>query len=221
MSGNNFHAMRKILLIGDSGVGKSCLLVRFVDDTFSPSFITTIGIDFKIKTIDINGKKIKLQLWDTAGQERFRTITTAYYRGADGVVLVYDVQDEKTFADARDVWYNTIMENALPECQLILVGNKADVDSTEGEGGEESNKQGRAVSYEEGESLAKSLGMAFVEASAKTNKNVDEVFFTLVKMIEEKLENKEDGANKGDKKKLKTEGVNLKTGSKSKSNNCC
>ncbi|XBW38272.1 hypothetical protein QEN19_003861 [Hanseniaspora menglaensis] len=212
MSSNNFHAMRKILLIGDSGVGKSCLLVRFVDDTFSPSFITTIGIDFKIKTIDINGKKIKLQLWDTAGQERFRTITTAYYRGADGVVLVYDVQDEKTFADARDVWYNTIMENALPECQLILVGNKADL-----EGSEES--ESRAVSYEEGESLAKSLGMAFVEASAKTNKNVDEVFFTLVKMIEEKLENKDD--KKDDKKKLKSEGINLKTGGKSKSNNCC
>lgn len=214
MSANNFHAMRKILLIGDSGVGKSCLLVRFVDDTFSPSFITTIGIDFKIKTIDINGKKIKLQLWDTAGQERFRTITTAYYRGADGVVLVYDVQDEKTFADARDVWYNTIMENALPECQLILVGNKADLD-------EDENGQQRAVSYEEGENLAKSLGMAFVEASAKTNKNVDEVFFTLVKMIEEKLENKDDGGKKDDKKKLKSEGINLKSGSKSKSNNCC
>ncbi|OBA27990.1 ras-domain-containing protein [Hanseniaspora valbyensis NRRL Y-1626] len=212
MSSSNFHAMRKILLIGDSGVGKSCLLVRFVDDTFSPSFITTIGIDFKIKTIDINGKKIKLQLWDTAGQERFRTITTAYYRGADGVVLVYDVQDEKTFADARDVWYNTIMENALPECQLILVGNKADVDS---------NEAGRAVSFEEGESLAKSLGMAFVEASAKTNKNVDEVFFTLVKMIEEKLEGKEGANTSEEKKKSKSEKVNLKSSKKSKSSDCC
>ena len=226
MSSSNFHAMRKILLIGDSGVGKSCLLVRFVDDTFSPSFITTIGIDFKIKTIDINGKKIKLQLWDTAGQERFRTITTAYYRGADGVVLVYDVQDEKTFADARDVWYNTIMENALPECQLILVGNKADVDSnkTSGDAGddnEESNTEGRAVSYEEGESLAKSLGMAFVEASAKTNKNVDEVFFTLVKMIEEKLEGKEGANTSEEKKKAKSEKVNLKSSKKSKSSDCC
>ena len=77
-------------------MGKSCVLVRFVDDKFNPSFITTIGIDFKIKTVDINGKKIKLQLWDTAGQERFRTITTAYYRGAMGIILVYDVTDERT-----------------------------------------------------------------------------------------------------------------------------
>lgn len=211
MSGNNsnFHAMRKILLIGDSGVGKSCLLVRFLDDNFSPSFITTIGIDFKIKTIDINGKKIKLQLWDTAGQERFRTITTAYYRGADGVVLVYDVLDEKTFVDARDVWYNTIMENALPECQLILVGNKAD----------DTEDSKRQVSYEDGENLAKSLGMKFVEASAKDNKNVDEIFFTLVKMIEEKLDSSNAGAGK--KGSMKNEGINLKSSSKSKSNNCC
>eukprot|EP01097_Dermamoeba_algensis_P006746 TRINITY_DN420_c0_g1_i4.p1 TRINITY_DN420_c0_g1~~TRINITY_DN420_c0_g1_i4.p1 ORF type:complete len:135 (-),score=16.19 TRINITY_DN420_c0_g1_i4:474-878(-) len=87
----------KLLLIGDSGVGKSCLLLRFSDDSFTPSFITTIGIDFKIRTIELDGKKIKLQIWDTAGQERFRTITTAYYRGAMGILLVYDVTDEKSF----------------------------------------------------------------------------------------------------------------------------
>ncbi|CAI8508421.1 hypothetical protein ACO0OL_000645 [Hanseniaspora opuntiae] len=210
MSDNNsqFDAMRKILLIGDSGVGKSSLLVRFVDENFSPSFITTIGIDFKIKVIDINGKRIKLQLWDTAGQERFRTITTSYYRGADGVVLVYDVLDEKTLFDARDVWYNTIMENALPDCQLMLVGNKAD----------DSEDDKRQVSYEDGESLAKSLGMNFMEASAKDNKNVDEVFFTLVKMIEEKLGSSNASGKKGN---MKSEGINLKNSSKSKSNNCC
>lgn len=79
------------------GVGKSCLLLRFCDDQFTPSFITTIGIDFKIRTIDLDGKKVKLQVWDTAGQERFKTITTAYYRGAMGILLVYDVCDEKSF----------------------------------------------------------------------------------------------------------------------------
>lgn len=91
------RAQIKLLLIGDSGVGKSCCLLRFSEDSFTPSFITTIGIDFKIRTIELDGKRVKLQIWDTAGQERFRTITTAYYRGAMGILLVYDVTDERSF----------------------------------------------------------------------------------------------------------------------------
>lgn len=91
------HLQIKLLLIGDSGVGKSCCLLRFSEDSFTPSFITTIGIDFKIRTIELDGKRVKLQIWDTAGQERFRTITTAYYRGAMGILLVYDVTDERSF----------------------------------------------------------------------------------------------------------------------------
>lgn len=103
MSGNgakplaNHVPQIKLLLIGDSGVGKSCCLLRFSEDSFTPSFITTIGIDFKIRTIELDGKRVKLQIWDTAGQERFRTITTAYYRGAMGILLVYDVTDAKSF----------------------------------------------------------------------------------------------------------------------------
>ncbi len=93
----------KLLMIGDSGVGKTCLLLRYANDSFSPTFITTIGIDFKIKNIDIDGTKIKLQIWDTAGQERFRTITTSYFRGAQGILLVYDVTDRDTFT-ALDKW---------------------------------------------------------------------------------------------------------------------
>jgi small GTP-binding protein len=93
----NENLQIKLLLIGDSGVGKSCCLLRFSEDSFTPSFITTIGIDFKIRTIELDGKRVKLQIWDTAGQERFRTITTAYYRGAMGILLVYDVTDERSF----------------------------------------------------------------------------------------------------------------------------
>lgn len=103
----NYDFLIKLLLIGDSGVGKSCCLLRFSEDSFTPSFITTIGIDFKIRTIELDGKRVKLQIWDTAGQERFRTITTAYYRGAMGILLVYDVTDERSFNSAylpHDRW---------------------------------------------------------------------------------------------------------------------
>ena len=98
---DNVRTQIKLLLIGDSGVGKSCCLLRFSEDSFTPSFITTIGIDFKIRTIELDNKRVKLQIWDTAGQERFRTITTAYYRGAMGILLVYDVTDEKSFNSTR------------------------------------------------------------------------------------------------------------------------
>jgi len=91
----------KLVLIGDSGVGKSCLLLRFADDTYTESHISTIGVDFKIRTIQLEGKTIKLQIWDTAGQERFRTITSSYYRGAHGIIVVYDTTDSETFEHVR------------------------------------------------------------------------------------------------------------------------
>jgi Ras-related protein Rab-8A len=113
-----------------SGVGKSCLLLRYSDDSFTSSFITTIGIDFKIKSIAIGESKVKLQIWDTAGQERFRTITTAYYRGAMGILLVYDVSDESSFANVRN-WMRQIEQNAAENVNRILIGNKADIDPSE------------------------------------------------------------------------------------------
>merc|ERR1712159_656276 len=91
----------KLLLIGDSGVGKSCLLFRFADDTYQESYISTIGVDFKIRTVELEGKTIKLQIWDTAGQERFRTITSSYYRGAHGIIVVYDVTDQESFNNVK------------------------------------------------------------------------------------------------------------------------
>jgi hypothetical protein len=92
----------KLLLIGDSGVGKSCILLRYCDNEFTTSFITTIGIDFKVKTVEVGGKRLKLQIWDTAGQERFKTICTAYYRGAQGIFLTYDVSDRKSFENVKN-----------------------------------------------------------------------------------------------------------------------
>ena len=114
----------KLLLIGDSGVGKSCLLLRYVDETYQESYISTIGVDFKIKTIELDGKVIKLQIWDTAGQERFRTITSTYYRGTHGVIVVYDVTSGESFANVKR-WLHEIDQN----CEVvnrILVGNKND-----------------------------------------------------------------------------------------------
>ncbi|PKI85134.1 GTP-binding protein [Malassezia vespertilionis] len=170
----HYDLLVKLLLIGDSGVGKSCLLLRFCDDAWTPSFITTIGIDFKIRTIDVDGKRVKLQIWDTAGQERFRTITTAYYRGAMGILLVFDVTDEKSFADIRN-WYKDVEQHASDGVRKILVGNKADWEEK------------RVVTFEQGKQLAEELGMEYVETSAKSNTNVDEAFFKLAQQVKDHL----------------------------------
>ncbi|KAH9734873.1 ras-related protein RABE1c-like [Citrus sinensis] len=171
----DYDYLIKLLLIGDSGVGKSCLLLRFSDDSFTTSFITTIGIDFKIRTIELDGKRIKLQIWDTAGQERFRTITTAYYRGAMGILLVYDVTDESSFNNIRN-WMRNIDQHAADNVNKILVGNKADMDESK-----------RAVPTAKGQELADEYGIKFFETSAKTNFNVEQVFFSIAREIKQRL----------------------------------
>ena len=116
----------KIVLIGDSGVGKSCILLRFADDTFTENFYTTIGVDFRFKCLIYKGKKIKLQIWDTAGQERFKTVTSAYYRGADGIIIVYD-QSEKTTFEHINNWIEDISKYTNDEPIKIVLGNKNDL----------------------------------------------------------------------------------------------
>jgi len=164
----------KLLMIGDSGVGKTCLLLRYANDSFSPTFITTIGIDFKIKNIDIEGKRVKLQIWDTAGQERFRTITTSYFRGAQGIVLVYDVTDRRSFESIRN-WISQIQQHADVHVNKILVGNKCDM------------LDEKVVSSEEGQKLATEFGMEFWEDSAKNNVNVEESFLSIAKSVKDRL----------------------------------
>nr|XP_033779469.1 ras-related protein Rab-13 [Geotrypetes seraphini] len=163
----------KVLLIGDSGVGKTCLIIRFAEDNFNSTYISTIGIDFKIRTVDIEGKKIKLQVWDTAGQERFKTITTAYYRGAMGIILVYDITDEKSYENIQN-WMKSIKENASAGVERLLLGNKCDIE----------NK--RKVPMERAEKLAKEYGIRFFETSAKSSVNVEEAFNALARDILQK-----------------------------------
>ncbi|KAK8510836.1 hypothetical protein V6N13_097597 [Hibiscus sabdariffa] len=164
----------KLLLIGDSGVGKSCLLLRFADDSYLESYISTIGVDFKIRTVDQDGKTIKLQIWDTAGQERFRTITSSYYRGAHGIIVVYDVTDLESFNNVKQ-WLNEIDRYASDNVNKLLVGNKCDLTAN------------RAVPYETAKAFAEEIGIPFMETSAKSATNVEEAFMAMAASIKNRM----------------------------------
>lgn len=165
----------KLLLIGDSGVGKSCLLLRFADDTYTESYISTIGVDFKIRTIELEGKTIKLQIWDTAGQERFRTITSSYYRGAHGIIVVYDVTDQESFENVRN-WLQEIERYANENVNKLLVGNKCDLTSK------------KIVDYTTAKELGDHLGIPFLETSAKNATNVEQAFMTMAAEIKNRMQ---------------------------------
>ncbi|KAL3832010.1 hypothetical protein ACJMK2_023694 [Sinanodonta woodiana] len=170
MSDHSVLTTLKILIIGESGVGKSSLLLRFTDDTFDPEQTATIGVDFKVKTLTVDGNGAKLAIWDTAGQERFRTLTPSYYRGAQGVILVYDVTSRQSFSKL-DAWLNELETfSTKHEVIKMLVGNKIDMDK-------------REVSKEDGLRFARKHQMLFIEASAKTKEGVQCAFEELVEKI--------------------------------------
>lgn len=192
----DYDHLFKLVLIGDTGVGKSCLLLRFADDAFTESYISTIGVDFRFRTVKVEGtrlslghsqrgctgKTVKLQIWDTAGtysvschatthtrraagQERFRTITSAYYRGADGIIMVYDVTSQESFDHVSD-WLSEVNRYANEGTCKLLVGNKSDMDD-------------KVVKTDSAKEYADSLGIPFLETSAKNSTNVEEAFLTM------------------------------------------
>jgi len=159
----------KILIIGDQGVGKTALLSRFTRDEFNQNYCGTIGIEFATKTINIDGKAIKLQIWDTAGHERFRSITSAYYAKTQGVLLCYECTNRETF-DNVSKWFKEAEAACEPNTPKVLIANKIDLSN-------------REVSKDEGQSLADRLGMKYVEVSAASDVNVKEVFDSVIKSI--------------------------------------
>ena len=167
-----YDFLYKIILTGDSGTGKSAILRRFADNKFIENYYSTIGVDFKVKTIDIGGKLTKLQVWDLAGDTRFRSMTASYYRGAHGIILVYDVTDRQSFASLVE-WLEEVESRADPDAIRILVGNKID-------------NEHKAITTEEGHDFAKKHNLLFVECSAKNSINVDAVFSILISEIKQK-----------------------------------
>ena len=191
----NEPPLYKILLLGDSTVGKTCFLLRYTDDTFLDLHMATIGLDYRLKTMILEDHKIvKVQLWDTAGQDKFRAITRNYYKGARGIILIYDVTNIKSFENIKK-WITEIKEEISDNVSIILIANKID------------NEPERKVSKEQGEKLAKEFDIAFFETSAKTGVGINEsVFYLVQKIIETDPE-------------VKKRGKNLKIGNKKRK--CC
>jgi len=161
----------KVLLIGDSGVGKSAILLRFTEDNFKSESASTIGVDFKIKYIDVQGKRLKLTLWDTAGQERFRTLTSSFYRNSHACCLLYDVCNSESFENLK-MWMKELeMYSTYPDMVKLLIGNKID------------KKGMRQIARKQGDQFAKENGMMFIECSAKTSEGIDSAFEEVAKKI--------------------------------------
>ena len=183
----------KILLLGDSEVGKSCFLMRYADNVFVDNYITTIGLDYKLKYVQLDsGQVIKVQLWDTAGQDRYRTIAKNYYKGSHGILLLYDVTKTSSFENIRE-WIKDIREEVYEKAIIFLIGNKID------------KKDQIKIKTEDAEKLAEEFNIPFFEASAKSEENVDEIFKALYKKISEVyVDIQQEGGTKLSKKNKKS-----------------
>ncbi|XP_065919899.1 ras-related protein Rab-13-like [Dysidea avara] len=175
----SYDYLFKVVLCGDCGVGKTSMLCRFISDRMDHAYIATLGVDFKLTTLEMKGKTIKLQIWDTAGQERFKVLTTQYYRRAQGILLVYDITNEQSFENTAN-WLQMIQENAMSDVKMMLIANKTDVSNS------------RKVTTHQGKQLAKDYGMGFLETSAHTAENLSEAFSTVTESILKNMQNQFD-----------------------------
>ena len=176
------ESLFKILLLGDSGVGKSSIIIRYIENNFSNNLMNSIGVDFKLKNIEVDSKKIKLQIWDTAGQERFKTITTSYYKGAHAILIVFDITDRDSFDHVKN-WMADIDKFAKEGVLRILVGNKCDLVNN------------RKIEMEEAKEIANKYGIKYIETSAKDTINIDDLFISTTKYLLMK-QNSAPGSNK-------------------------
>ncbi len=170
MSEEEYDYIFKVLLIGNSDVGKSSLILRYVDQIWNDVFVPTIGVDFKVKSLQIDNKRVKMQIWDTAGQERFRNVISSYFKGAHGILLIYDITARDSFKELEN-WLGEVERNATPQVLKILIGNKCDLE------------EDRDIKFEEGQAFANRNGMQFMETSAKANTNINEAFEALAKLM--------------------------------------
>lgn len=174
----------RLLMVGDSSCGKTSLVLRFDQNVFSTKFVTTIGVDYRDKMVKIEDAPMRLQLWDTAGQERFRSLTSNFFGRADGFVLCYDISNRPSF-DHVIGWMRDIKTRAPPDCDIVLCGNKSDLDND------------RVVTSDEGKALAEEYGVQFFETSALTGSNVEDMFMELATTIKRKRIDELEGAANG------------------------
>jgi small GTP-binding protein len=195
-----YDLLVKVVLVGDSGVGKSNLLTRFTRNEFMIDSKSTIGVEFATKNVSIDGKILKAQIWDTAGQERFRAITSAYYKGAVGALIVYDISRQVTFENV-DVWLKELREHSQPDIVVMLVGNKSD------------QRNRRKVSTEDALALAEKNGLAFLETSALDGTGVDDAFRNILSEIYQKMSKRQNLVAEGGGSGVlpKGETVNIRT----------
>ena len=209
----NFHYLLKYVIIGDSGVGKSNILLQYINGKFSDDFKATVGVEFGAQNIEINSRIYRIQIWDTAGQENFRSIARAYYKNSICACIVYDITSRNSFNSVQS-WIDDCTKQTPRNILLLLIGNKNDLNDK------------REVQYEEGAEFAKKRNMIFLETSAKTGNNIDNIFQRSVKQIDQNIiDNKYDldNENCGIRKGLKTESfvLSVEKAKEKKKKKCC
>ena len=200
----------KLIIVGDSGVGKTNLISRFAEDKFELNSKATIGVEFIYKTLKINDEIFKIEIWDTAGQERYKSISSAYYKGAKGAIIVYDITSEASFYNI-DLWLNEVKTKVTNDVQIMIIGNKTDL------------YKERKISVEKGIEKAKALNFHLFEASALDKTNVNDAFIYLIKEIYLDIKNlsRNSSSISYDGKNIVVNGVDINTSSKKKKRTCC